>query len=382
MSPGLSTSAAPGRNAYIDTLRGWSIFGVVCVHFAGSFVTTDPHAWSPSFWLGLGLNQFFSFAVPLFLFLSGLLAGLSTKTVSLGDYYRSRLWRIGFPYLVVSIVSFFLLNHYAAWQALPDVGSKFTWLWQRLLFFGVEPTLYFIPLIMQLYLLQPLLAALPRWLHRALPGVRAEQHARWLAVLFLALHVALGLLCSRGTLNYYTWGRPNVFFWLFYFFAGLHFRSLVGSASPATLRIGGLFCLGVAALAMGWNGLQLADPVKMGLQFEFNRLDFAYARPEMLVYDLAVVVGLAAGVALRWSPRAGPAAYLGRFTLEIYLWHILVLYYAAWQFPDVLASCRELPELILLICMGTTLLIALVTDGLQRLLAFVRDYRIALIKVP
>ncbi len=382
MNPRATSSAAPGRNAYIDTLRGWSIFGVVCVHFGGSFVTTDAHAWSPSFWLGLGLNQLFSFAVPLFLFLSGLLAGMSTKAVSLGDYYRSRLWRIGFPYLVVSLLSFFLLNHYAAWQALPNVGAKFTWLWQHLVFFGVEPTLYFIPLIMQLYLLQPLLMALPRWLHRIVPALGPGQHARGLALVFLVLHVTLGLLCYRGTLNYYTWARPNVFFWLFYFFAGLHFRSLVGAISPGALRMGGLLGLALAALAMGWNGLQLADPVKMGLQFEFNRLDFAYARPEMLVYDLAMVAGLAAAVALRWSPRAGLAAYLGRFTLEIYLWHILVLYFSAWQFSDVLASCRAMPELIVLICAGATLLIAFATDGLQRLLAFVRDHRIALVKVP
>jgi surface polysaccharide O-acyltransferase-like enzyme len=79
---------AAGRNAYIDTLRGGSILGVVCIHFAGSFVTTDIFAWSPSFYLGLFLNQIFIFAVPLFIFLSGLLAGSSTKKQPLSDYYR------------------------------------------------------------------------------------------------------------------------------------------------------------------------------------------------------------------------------------------------------------------------------------------------------
>ncbi len=372
--------AAAGRNAYIDTLRGWSIFGVICVHFAGSFVTTDIHAWSPSFWLGLTLNQVFGFAVPLFLFLSGLLAGSSTKVVALGDYYRGRLWRIGFPYALASLASFFLLNHYAAWQALPDIGAKFTWLWQHVLFYGVEPTLYFIPLILQLYFLQPALKALPRWLNRLVPALSPAHCALLLTGLLLALHVTLGLLCYRGTLNYYVWGRPNALFWVFYFFAGLHFRSLAGLVSRRTLAVGGGLVLLVAAITMAWNGLQLSDRTLVGQNFELNRLDFAYVRPEMLIYDLAMVAGLAAGIALGWAPRAGLVAYLGRYTLEIYLWHILVLYYGAWRYADALASCRQIPELIVLICLASALLIAGATDGLQRLLAFVRSHRLVLVK--
>ena len=71
-------STDPGRNPYVDTLRGIAIWGVVCVHFAGSFISAKT-AWTPVFYAGLTLNQFFSFAVPLFLFLSGLLAGWSQK---------------------------------------------------------------------------------------------------------------------------------------------------------------------------------------------------------------------------------------------------------------------------------------------------------------
>jgi len=375
-------ATAPDRNAYIDALRGWSIAGVVCVHFAGSFVTTDIHAWSPSFWLGLTLNQVFGFAVPLFLFVSGLLAGSSSKVVSLGDYYRGRLWRIGFPYLLASIASFFLLNHYSAWQVLPGVGAKFTWLWQRVLFYGVEPTLYFIPLILQLYFLQPALKALPRWFNRLVPALSLAHWALLLTGLLLALHVTLGLLCNRGTLNYYVWGRPNALFWVFYFFAGLHFRSLASLLSRRTLAVGGGLALLVAAVTMAWNGLHLSDRTLVGENFEFNRLDFAYVRPEMLVYDLAMVAGLAAGITLGWAPRAGLVAYLGRYTLEIYLWHILVLYYGVWRYADALASCRQMPELIVLICLATALLIAGATDGLQRLLTFVRNHRLVLVKTP
>jgi surface polysaccharide O-acyltransferase-like enzyme len=374
--------ARPARNAYIDTLRGWSIFGVVCVHFAGSFVTTDVFAWSPSFHLGLTLNQFFGFAVPLFVFLSGLLAGSSTKVVSLGEYYRGRLWRVGFPYLVVSILSFFLLNHYVEWQALPSLGARFTWLAQRLFLYGVEPTLYFIPLILQLYVLQPALKALPGWLNRLVPGLSVERAVVALTGLLLAAHVVIGLKCNRGTLDYYTWGRPNVLFWMFYFFAGLHFRSLTAAVSRRTFAVAAVLLLLLAGGAMGWNLVHLLNRTMMGAHFEFNRLDFAYVRPEMMIYDLAMVLALAAGIGLGWSPRAGLMAWLGRYTLEIYLWHILVLYFGAWRYAEALASCRQLPELIVIICLAAAVVIAGATDGLGRLRAWSRRHRVVIVEEP
>ena len=374
--------AGAGRNLYIDTLRGWSIFGVVCVHFAGSFVTTDTFAWSPSFYLGLTLNQVFSFAVPMFVFLSGLLAGASRAPVTLGDYYRGRFWRIAFPYLIASFAAFFLLNHHAEWLALPGYRARFIWLFQRICFYGVEPTLYFIPLILQLYVLQPALKALPGWLNQLLPAFRLVHFALVLTALLLALHLAIGVKCNRGTLDYYTWARPNAVFWMVYFFAGLHFRTLTGMISVPVLRTGGQIALLAAVGAMVWNGYHLTDRSFVGTHFELNRLDFAYVRPEMLVYDLAVVVGLAAGVALGWAPGATVLTYLGRYTLEIYLWHIMVLYFGAWRYADALASCRQMPELIVILCAATCLVIAGVADGLSRLTTFVQHHRLVLVKTP
>lgn len=373
-------AAARPRNAYIDTLRGLSIFGVVCIHFAGSFVTTDVHAWSPSFYLGLALNQGFIFAVPLFVFLSGYLAASSRRSVSLGEYYTGRLTRIGLPYLLVSALSFFLLNHQPEWAAQPDIGSKFTWLLKRLLFTGVEPTLYFIPLILQLYVLQPALRELPAWLHKAIPALSLPRATTALTLLLLGLHLALGLLCYHGKLDYYTWGRPNPLFWAFYFFAGLHFRTLSASISPRALRTAAVVALVVALGAMSWNFLQLTDRSFVGERFERNILDFAYVRPEMLAYDLAVVLLVSCGLALNLSFRPNALSYLGPFTLEIYLWHILVLYYGAWRYADALANCRQVPEVIIAICIVVSLAIAGLTDAWDRFKTYFSTHRLIMVR--
>jgi len=377
------------RNAYIDTLRGAAIFGVAVIHFGGSFANPG-NAWTPSFYLGLVSGQLFNFAVPLFIFLSGVLAGGSgsaKEPVPLGRYYRGRLLRIGLPYLAASIASFFLLNHYAEWQAIVVPEDRLIWLAQRLFYLGVEPTLYFIPLILQLYFLQPLLKALPRWLHSlttrfAGGAIREPQVVLALAILFLALHVTLGVLCYRGVLSYYTWCRPCSLFWAVYFFCGLHFRALTSFVPQRAMLPLAAAGLVIAAGAMVSDFSYLTDRSAVGASFELNNMDFAYSRPQLLIFDLAVVGMLSAGIALGWSWRPNYASFLGQHTLEIYLWHILLLYECAWRHTEVLEACRQMPEVILVIAAGACLLIAGAKVLFTRSIAFVRQYRLVVVRQP
>lgn len=375
----MSIPSSASRNAYIDTLRGVAIFGVACIHFGGSFANPG-NAWTPSFYTGLFFGQVFNFAVPLFVFISGVLAGASTKPVSLREYYRGRFVRIVLPYLAASLASFFLLNHVHEWQELPDLGAQLIWLAQRLLYFGVEPTLYFIPLILQLYFLQPLLKVLPRWLAgNAFP----ERHVILaLALLLLVLHVTLGVLCYRSVLSYYTWCRPCSLFWAVYFFAGLHFKTLSSFFSRRAVMVLAGASLVVAAGALLSDFRYLLDRSLVGAGFELNNMDFAYSRPQLLIFDLAAVGALSAGIALGWSWRASLVSFLGQYTLEIYLWHILLLYEGAWRHTEVLESCKQMPELILIISAAACFLIAGAKHQFTSLASFVRQYRLVFVKNP
>ncbi len=381
-----SPPAAPARDPYVDFLRGGAIFGVACIHFGGSFASAAD-AWTPSFHVGLFLNQIFSFAVPLFVFLSGLLAGMAKTRPgdTLLAYYGRRLARIGGPYLVASLAAFYLLNSYVTWRELPSFQAQAAWLAKKLLLTGIEPTLYFIPLIVALYFLQPLLLALPRWLlaavERVAPG-RASLTgcARFLGGLTLLLHVGLGVLCYRNVLDYYTWARPNPLFWLGYFYLGLHFRTLAGEMSVRAARLAGGAALAVALGLLAWDLRTLTDPAVVGAHFELSKIDYAYARPEILAYNLAVIAVLACGLRRGWTWSLAPFAWLGRYSLEIYLWHIVVLYELAWRFPEVLDDCHRLPELIPLIAFAACVLIAAVADGLPRLAGLARKYRLVLVR--
>ncbi len=94
-----------------------------------------------------------------------------------------------------------------------------------------------------------------------------------------------------------------------------------------------------------------------------------------------MVIGLASGIFLGWAPQAGLVSNLGRFSLDINLWHILVLYYGAWRYADALVACRQLPELIIFICIMTTILIAVLSDRWLRFKQFFRHHFLAQVKM-
>ena len=86
----------------------------------------------------------------------------------------------------------------------------------------------------------------------------------------------------------------------------------------------------------------------------------------MLYYDLTSVFAIGFLLLPKWSYRSRILETFGRFSYEIYLWHILVLLYIAWQVPAVLATCTKYPEVILVVVFLTCALIALTRELLQR----------------
>ena len=137
------------RIGFFDFLKGISILAIVAIHATAAF---PQYQW---------LNSFLWFAVPLFIFSTGyLLARRYAKPEA--DYYKSFAKRVALPYavfcLVVGTVS-------AAATAKFDAAAFAVDVILGMLNGGA---LYFIPLIIQLYLLFPLLQkarkAVPAWI--------------------------------------------------------------------------------------------------------------------------------------------------------------------------------------------------------------------------
>lgn len=361
------TKTQPGtrdRNRFLDTLRGFAILGVVCVHFGGSFATSA-NAWTPSFYTGLALNQFFHFAVPLFVFISGLLASpyRSHRQIGLGRYYLERALVIGWPYLIASAAVFFLLGIRHELADLPSDMERARWLLSRLFYYGLHPTYYFIPMILLLYFLKPPLSWLAPAMQRVI-GIKLNSAVRLPTVMLtilatlLALHVSLGSLCYHNVLDFYTWCRPNPLFWAVYFYFGLVFPELSKTISPRIINRWLVVCSALIFTGYILDWAIVTEISIVGPQFEHSRVDYAYARPELLAVNLLAIIIVAGLLAKGFDKHSALLSFFGRHSLQIYLWHILVLYFAAWKHDSVLNAVKNAPELIVEFSFFTALFIA------------------------
>lgn len=368
------------RDRFLDTLRGFAILGVVCVHFGGSFAT-PANAWTPSFYTGLALNQLFHFAVPLFVFISGLLASLYRphRQIGLGRYYLERILAIGWPYFIASVAALFLLGIRHELASLTTDMEKIHWLLSRFFYYGIHPTFYFIPMILLLYFLKPLLSWLAPAVHRLVvrrwnPAISLRTVMLMVLVTLLALHVLLGVLGYRDVLDFYTWCRPNPLFWAVYFYFGLVFPEIFKAISPEKTK--GWLGLGIVLIVVGYllDWKALMDITVVGQNFEHSKADYTYANPAIMVVNLLVALVVAGWLVKRIDKYSAILSFLGKHSLQIYLWHILVLYFLAWRHESVLNTVKSAPELIVGFAFFAAILIAALASAAGFLFSWPNKY--------
>jgi surface polysaccharide O-acyltransferase-like enzyme len=167
--------------ARLNLLRGVAILGVVAIHTAAHF--TYAQGLSPVVRAHIVIDVFAHYAVPLFILLSGIALalryGANASPFSARSFYARRLTKILPPYLVFSL--FYLLLF--AFEYGPPAPS---WIPLALLTGSAHYHLWFVAMLIQLYLLFPLLRA-------ALRGAVRHNAVGWLVGGALLLQLAWNL---------------------------------------------------------------------------------------------------------------------------------------------------------------------------------------------
>jgi peptidoglycan/LPS O-acetylase OafA/YrhL len=341
------------RDPRFDIIKGICALGIVGVHFAGSFIGRPGLRWEPSFFLGVYWNQIFTFAVPVFIFISGFLNGRK-EYPSTSNFYFRRLIGLLPQYFLVCIAWWILFPHASFIQDL-------TWdnIFIRLFYRGIQGTQYFVLAIMQLFLLAPVV----RWLVAFMTEKVHKNSVFFIAALFLVLHIMIGYACFKGKLNYYYYCLPFSPFWLFYFFCGLYAQKLFGAIKKQVfLKFSLIFFLFGAIASQAYNLYRCSVPEIAGVETNLIPFDYAYSRPVMLVYDL-FVVGFVALVLVDkeivFPKILSLFKSFGKKSYEIYLWHLILLQYIGWGNPQVMKLCEEYPVVIVLVCVSTCIIIVL-----------------------
>lgn len=195
------------RLSDFDFLRFVATLAVITIHITAGYVTASNIAYA--------LNQVVRFAVPMFIILSGYLLYYSNnKKQSLLSFLKKRLNKIVIPFILWNLI--YLLYSYHHKMGMLNI-KLFASLFLKGLFIGKgTPHLYFVIIIVQMYILYPLLEkGFERSYDRLLLGIS----------FFITFYFQLGIYLFRWyiyilpKISNYTLMFPT---WLFFFVFGMY----------------------------------------------------------------------------------------------------------------------------------------------------------------
>ena len=141
----------------LDFTRVIAMLAVVMIHVSSTFIYNESGFMLLGMNLGSMLNQVTRFAVPLFILISGMSLGISAKGGSAVSFWKRRILKVGIPYVVWFFI-YDLYNHGLDVGAYVKECLAAPRALLRALSMGQSAShLYFIIILIQLYLVYPLL---------------------------------------------------------------------------------------------------------------------------------------------------------------------------------------------------------------------------------
>lgn len=329
-------TASEERFRWVETFRGLAILEVVLHHTTGRFLTDLAHG-GLAWWAVAVVNRTLHFAVPAFLLVTAfVLMRAVLRNWNAGRYARNRFLRAVWPYLLWS--GFYLLYRWWAYGAALDISRI-----EDILFWGkAYYHLYFLAVAIQLYLIVPF----------ALPIMRLKPPF-WSVLMAMALITLAVYVVNRWVFrlpypgSFVLWYTPAILmgFWL----------ASQSNRLESVLRRGWLWA-GLVALVglVSYLPLALAVLQKQSVNTFLYQLSNWFYTGGISVFLLWVAHRLSQfsskGVAL--------IKLLGRYSLQIYLLHpILLSELARWGTNELLSVRYNLP-LFFVVALGVSTWVA------------------------
>lgn len=351
----------PGRRRYLpelDDLRAVAIAGVVTIHGIIPLLYHGRTTFTYNY--GLLLNQLARYCVPLFLLLAAFLVTYHhdfKAPGTFGPFIRRRLLRVAVPYAVWTL--FGILE-----RRPHGIGA-----WLRTIFLGqgYYGQLYFVPLIMQLYLLSPLVyrAIAHRYRRCTVSGLMAAQALLVVLYQLTYLHIVGVPTTVQAALDAYV--QPLFPVWIGYWALGMflglsysHFARWVSSLRPAPLAVAWAAAACWVLADVYWSIGITGTPISQATNF---------FRISVVVFSLVSMLAFFRWTLSDWhgTRRRGPFGkalqLLGQHSFGVYLVHIFVqrrLQAISWTAGlfNTWYGCTLAIALILLLSLGLSVLLS------------------------
>lgn len=339
------------RKIELDVLRGLAIIAVVLIHSI-DVVLRSSNSPFPGRNFYVAVDQLSRFCVPMFVAVSGfVLAKNYQEKLPIFSFFKKRIWRLIPPYLFYSFLAYSFLR-------LPTVfyqNEQFS-VWQIIFLGKADFPYYFVPMIVQLYLLFPLLILLLKKKNvTLLVGALAFQAV---TIAFFTFQNEIRKVWGPdfSDLNQYLFSGS----WIFYFALGAFMAQL---RNKIPLRLNKLF-LTAAILGAVWSVFD-----------SFNMLDRGwgiltatrFTRFSVMAYCSCLIVWILSNPeAIKRMPRIINASLsaIGRNSYQIYLIHMLVLRILLMNFSSLIT------ENLLLLSTGVIFLSQSLTWALSIIVLF------------
>lgn len=301
------------RNQMIDLIRGVLIVVMVLSHVGSELLEFG--SWPTEvIYLGIILNEFGHFAAPVFFLMAGFMnAQTNSQRPKTVRYIRRRMRAILPQYIF--ICCFYIIYVAIRKQFTPfHVGTAYwKWFFNGIFVWGLDGHFYFVIVIIKYYIFFPLLSRL------FLDPKHGRRNGWILLVVSAAYHVLTGVLAYKDVLFYPTI-RASAIFWGFYFIAGMMMGYGFISKGPihCLKKLGIPLCLAAGGLLYYATTLAI-NP------FVLSEFAHSHTRPSIMAYN-AVCTWFFALLFLDNPPISGKFFnWLGRNSLIIFLWHLLVI---------------------------------------------------------
>lgn len=304
----------------MDVMRALAIITVIFIHVTAlmlSYSTVNTKIYMQS----LLVNQLARFSVPAFITLSGI--GLSISYKEGQGYFKflaHRLYKVIPRYIIWCVIYIYIIKKTLNISLIAN----------NILYGSAFYHLYFVPLIIQFYIIFPLV-------HKIIGSK-----------LSLIINFIITMLILVGVHNYIFPGiiqnffdRKNMLDWLFYF----SFGAFIGNNLTAFLNLLKKFrkIVFVSFILVIFGFIY-----EIVLNARFNRnIDYSttFLRPSILIYSTVVILLI---FSINWKENffMRIVQYISKSSYGVFLSHALVLYYFSKYYTDNMMNINSIGFLI------------------------------------